>query len=92
VGASPCDAEAEEPCRGREENREAWQASPLGRNRQSCGTKQAQNGKSVERTTNVAILKEQTHRIEYGRAMWEIPVASIRISYSLSQAKKSLMH
>ena len=46
------------------------------------GTMQkVQSGKSAERTAKVAFLRTKTHRIE-SRAMWEIPVASIRISYS----------
>jgi hypothetical protein len=47
------------------------------------------NGKSVtvERTAHAAFLKGQTHRME-SRAMWEIPVASIRISYSLFAGAK----
>jgi hypothetical protein len=93
VGASLEDAEAAGPqaCQGREENREAWQADPLGRNRQSCGTTQAQNGKSVERTAkkNAAFFKDKTHRTESG-AMWDIPVASIRISYSMRKSSQEV--
>ena len=82
MGASLCDAEVAGPCQGREGNHEAWQANPLGRIRQSWwNDAKMQSGKSAERTAKVACLRTKTHRIE-SRAMWEIPVASIRISYS----------